>query len=35
VVQRVHIGPVTNEQLTDHLAAIGLPAETVQAEGAA
>lgn len=27
VVQRVHIGPLSGEQLGDHLAAIGVPAE--------
>jgi len=35
IVQRVHIGPLNEEQLANHLSAIGVPSETTPDEGAA
>jgi len=35
IVQRVHIGPLNEEQLADQLSAIGVPGEATEAEDAA
>ena len=35
VVERVHVGPVSEEQLADHLAAIGVPPVSAQVDGSA
>jgi peroxiredoxin len=35
MVERVHIGPVSEEQLADHLAAIGVPPVSVEVAGSA